>query len=442
MSPLYPRDWHRGRLLLLVTWLTATTSYLSLFFGATYVQDGFLPHHLLLGLLLTQAVLLGAALLTFRDGLPSLIALAEENPRRVFRFSLVLQAALLLAMALAMQQWNDERHNLFQASYFAEHGLRKWLADYETINRWLGLHHPPLLALLYAGFYAVVGEHLLAGRVLNIVFSLLALAAAYRLVARLTDRPTAALATLLWPLFPLWLFNGAAAIMEGASLLVFLLVADSFVAYLDRPTARRALATGAWVTLALLCRYNVALLFPGMLAALLLPNCRALLRKPATYWIAGVPLLALAPVAGWAAGSGLLTTQAARLTWMALLARPGGLHYLLETLLPLWPLHLGGHVIPLLLLGFAALWLGGAKHRVLLALGGGYFLLVMLILPNPRYLLPAVPFVAAGAVRLLAATERRDGGATATWLGLLGAGLTLTLLVVVGSRLSGYYPFY
>ena len=441
MKISYPRDWHPGRTLLLVTWLTATTSYLSLFAGATYVDDGFLPHHFLLGWLITQALLIAAALVSYRST-PSLVDLAKQNPDRVFQISLAVQAVLLVAMAFAMSQWNDERHNMAQATYLAEHGLRQWLADYATINRWLGPHHPPLLALMYAGFYVVVGPHLLAGRLFNIVFALLALVVAYRLVARVTDKPTAALASCGWVFFPLWLFNGAAGILEGPFLLVFLLIAAAFARYLQEPKLGRALATGGLLTLGLLCRYNVALLLPGMALALLLPAYRPLWRKPTTWWIAGVPLLLLAPLAGIAAGSGLLATQAARLSWMALLARPGGAHYLLETLLPLWPLHVGAHVIPLLLLALFALQKRDGGGRVLLALGGAYLLAVVLILPNPRYLLPAVPFIAVGVARVLQYLRERNAADAATWAGLAGASITLTVLVVVGSKLSGYYPFY
>ncbi|MDP8222832.1 MAG: glycosyltransferase family 39 protein [Candidatus Lernaella stagnicola] len=442
MNVTYPRYWHRGRGLLLVTWLTATTSYLSLFWGATYVGDGFLPHHLLLGLLATQAVLLAAALLTHRTGFFSLADYASREPVRLLRFSIIAQGVLLVVSALAMSRWNDENFNLAQAVYLGEHGLRAWLRDYGTVNRWLGLHHPPLLPLLYGAFYNLVGPHVLAGRLFNIVFSLLSLLVAARLIERVTDKPTAALASLMWLCFPLWYFNGAAAILEGPFLLVFLLTADAFVRFLQEPKTGRALVAGALLTLGLLCRYNIALLIPGMVLILLLPAYRHLWRKPATWWIAGVPLLCIAPLAGVAAGSGLLATQAARLTWMALLARPGGVHYLLETMLPLWPLHVGAHVLPLMLLGLFALYKAGRQTTTLLALGGAYLFLVVLILPNPRYLLPAVPFIAAGAAIALQYLRERNEADTAVWAGLVGAGMVLTVLTVVGAELSGYYPFY
>lgn len=438
----YPREWHSGRTLLLVTWLTATTSYLLLFFGATLTDEGFWPRHLLLALLFTQAWLLAAALLSHRPGLPSLVALAQAEPDRVFRVSLILQAALLFVSALTMEQWNDELHNLYQAEVMSRLGVSGWLAEYQHINRWLSLHHPPLSALLYGFFYAAVGQSLLLGRLFNIAFALGSLVVAYRLVARLTDRPTAALASLCWPLAPVWLFNGASAILEGPFLLVFLIIAERFLAFLAEPGTRRAVRVGLWLTVGLLARYNVLLLCPGMLLLLCLPAHRGLLRKPGTWWMFGVPLLLIAPLAGYAAATGLLASQAATMTWMFLLLRPGGMNYLLEVMAPLWPLHVGAQAIPFVLLSLAVLAKGRGKNIPLLTLGGVYLALVLLILPNPRYLLPAVPFFAVGGARVLQILETRRGAATAVWLGLLGAALTLATLVVCGARISGYYPYY
>lgn len=438
----YPRNWHAGRSLLLVTWLFVTTSYGALFVGATYEGEGFRPSHLLLALLATQAVLIAAALLSHYRLSSSLFSLVREKPRAVMAVSVIFQAAALVVLALTMREWNDELHNIDQAKYLAAHGLRDWLANYESLNRWLGPHHPPLLALLYGGFYALVGPHLIAGRLFNIAFSLAALLVGLRLVRRLTDEPTAALASLCWLLFPLWLFNGAAAIMEGPFLLLFLLTAYVFLSFWREGKTSQAVGVGFLLTLSMLCRYNIALLVPGMFVALLLPDRRHLLGKPGTYWILGVPLLLLAPLAGLAAGSGLLFAQAAHLSWAALLLRPGGVFYLVETLLPLWPLHFGAHLLPLFLLGLAVMFRGNTPNRLLLALGGSYLLLVLLILPNPRYLLPAVPFVAAGMARVLALVEDRSGAAAAVWLGTFGAALVLIALVVAGSNLGDFYPFY
>jgi hypothetical protein len=250
------------------------------------------------------------------------------------------------------------------------------------------------------------------------------------------------LATFGWLIFPLWLFNGAAAIMEGPFLLVFLLTADAFVAFVQEPNARRSVKCGAWLTLAMLCRYNIVLLVPGVLALLALPPYRAILKKPAYWWWLGVPSLVLAPLAIAAASTGLLATQAANISWAFLLLRPGGVHYLLETLLPLWPLHIGAHAIPLAVLGLLALWAGERRNLILFALGGAYLFLVLLILPNPRYFLPAVPFLGVGAARVWQHLEQRNGGDTATWLGLAASAVVLMIVVIRGSLIDGYYPFY
>jgi hypothetical protein len=438
----YPRTWNPARTLLLVTWLLAGASYAALFFGATYIGQSIAPQRLLLGLLATQACLLAAALLTHWPGAPSLPQLAAQNPRGLFYFSLAAQAALLVAAALAMRPWNDELSNIDQASYLAAHGLRQWLADYRTINGWLGPHHPPLLALLYGAFYGLVGPHLLAGRLFNIAFALGAMVAGARLVRRVADAPTAALASLCWLFYPLWLYNGAAAIMEGPFLLVFLLTADAFAAFLQAPTNRRALQAGGWFALALLCRYNIVLLAPGAAILLLLPAHRAVWKRPGPWLLLAPAALLFVPFVALAAKTGLLAAQADRLKGFTVLFTRGGPLYLTEILLPLWPMHAGAHVIPITILGLLALWRGVGKSATLLALGGGYLAAVLFLLPNPRYMLPALPFLAAGAARVLQAIERRGGGAAATWAGIAGAAFTLAVVVVVAASRDGYYPFY
>jgi 4-amino-4-deoxy-L-arabinose transferase-like glycosyltransferase len=349
---------------------------------------------------------------------------------------------LLIVTALAMRPWNDEVSNVEQAVFLTTHGLREWIRNYRAINAWMGPHHPPLLALMYGGFYALVGPHLLAGRLLNIGFSLTALAAAARLVRRVTDAPTAALASLCWVFYPLWLYNGAAAIMEGPFLLIFLLTADAVAVFLQTPSTRRALAVGGWLALALLCRYNVALLAPGVALLLLSPEHRAVLKKPGTWWLLGLPALLFAPFLVVAAKTGLLMTQAGKMKGMALLLNPGGMFYLKETLLPLWPLHAGAHVIAIAALSLLALWKGAGRNPTLLALGGGYLLFVLILLPNPRYLLPAVPFLSAGAARALQVVEQRGGGAGAAWAGIAASALTLAVVVITAATYDGYYPFY
>jgi len=442
MSLTYPRYWHPGRTLLLVMWLFATVSYAALFFGAGYEGEGFSPRHLLIALLATQGWLLLVAFLSHTARTPSPAADAERNPQATLRFSLLMQAALLVLMAVAMSPWNDEVSNLHQARFLATHGLRAWIGNYSQLNEWMGPFHPPLLALLYGGFYSLAGPSLLAGRLFNIAFAVAALAVGARLVRRLTDEPTAALASLCWPLWPLWLFNGSAAILEAPFFFFALVTKDTIVAFLQDGRAARAALTGVWLTVTLLGRYNVVLLVPGMFLVLLTKPYRHLLTRAATYLMVAIPVAVLAPIAFLAAGTDLLRSQAAHLSWVFLLARPGGVHYLVEFMLPLWPFHVGAHLLPLLLLSLGALRRGSPGERTLMLLGCAYLALVLIILPNPRYVLPAIPFVAVGMAWMLRAFERRAQASGAVWFGVLGATLALAVLVIAGTRLGDFYPFY
>ena len=442
MSLDYPRNWHHGRTILLLTWLFAAVSYGALFVGATYEGEGFAPRHLLLALLSTQALLLAAALLSHAKGVTALTVLIEEKTKTFYWLALGLNLAALLVMSFSMRPWNDELNNLHQASYLADNGLQQWWANYSTVNAWMGPQHPPLLALLYGLFYLVAGPHLLAGRLFNILFSMLSLMVGARMIRRCTNETTAVLALLCWPIFPLWLFNGTAALLESPFLLIFLLATDAFIQFRHKSSARQAAIVGLWMTLGLMCRYNIALLFPCMFFLLAGPAHRWLLTQRRTWWIVGVPLLALAPLAGYAAVSNLLVIQAGPLASTLLLLRKGGLDYLIAFLLPLWPLHVGAQTLPILFLGFWALTRKTPDDLLLLTIGGAYFLVVLLLHPNPRYLVPAVPFIAAGIARLLQMLDTENMSAWAVWLGAVGSSIILTALVTAGANLGDFYPFY
>jgi 4-amino-4-deoxy-L-arabinose transferase-like glycosyltransferase len=355
---------------------------------------------------------------------------------------MAFNAALLAVAAGAMRLWNDEWANLAQARYLASHGLRDWSANYAMVNRWLGLHHPPLLPLIYSGLYRAIGFNLAVGRFFSVACSLGAMAAAYRLARRAVDEPTAALATLTWSFAPLWFYNGGAAILEGPLLLVMVLTADALLAFAREPKASRGAIAGAWLTAAVLCRYNGALLIPGFAALMLMRERRAAWRHPGVWLALGIPLVVLAALGGFAATTGLAAAQAERMRRLLVMLNPGGPTYLMNQVLPLWPLHIGAQAFAPAALALAALAWGQGKNRELLALGGGYLLLILLILPNPRYLLPALPFLAVGVARVLQAIERRGGGATTAWLGIAAASIILAAVTIGGAYYDNVYPFY
>jgi len=302
-------------------------------------------------------------------------------------------------LIIFMPQWNDEGSNIEAARFLWNNGLYEYFENYSEINKWLGKHHPPFLVLMYGFWYKLTGFTLAAGRIFNFAFAIGSVAAGYFWIRKTTDQAIAGLAVLLFVATPMWCFSSASALLDMPFTLFFLTAMYFFERFIEKDSARAAVLAGIFAALTILSRYNGLFLFP-MWAMMLLSHkeTRPLLFRSKTWLLIITPLALALPWIIVALVKGAFWIQATRLSSFLLVGfiRPGGLWYLSEVLLPLFPIMMGIYTVPLFLFGLSSARMIPSPGTKRLVWGVvTYIVLLALTLPSPRYLLPVIPMLSA-----------------------------------------------
>ena len=340
------------------------------------------------------------------------IRFAATSPRwAIAGFTGLFISGVILIFTMVI--WNDERSNIEAAKYLWQNGLDEYFQNYGQINKWLGSHHPPLLVLLYGLWYKLTAFSITAGRLFNLAFAMGAAAIGYLWIKKAADHAVAGLSVVCLLLFPMWSFSSASALLDMPFVFWFMISMLFFERYIQDNGWKDAAAAGVFVSITILSRYNGIFLFPIFFMQIVShKSSRPLLIVPKTWLVIGVPILLGLPWLILSVAQGTFGIQAARLSEFLLVGfvRPGGWWYLSEVLLPLFPILMGIFTIPLLIYGAAAcLKVESASVRRIMIGSITYLVLIALTLPNPRYVLPAVPMLAGivsiGLWRLAAGTK-------------------------------------
>ena len=390
------------------------------------------------------AALAGLMFLDDLTGLDRKIRDAAGSPVFV-RVGFSLLAISTLLLIAFMIPWNDENSNVETARYLWDHGLRSYFNNYTEINQWLGRHHPPLLVLFYGLFYKLTGFSLIAGRLLNFVFALGAAVFYYKWIRRLTDEAIAGMSMITLAFVPMWAFSSASALLDMPFTFLFAGALYYFDGYIGTAKTRYALIAGGFALVAILSRYNGLFLYPIWLVTLLADKgSRGLLKRPATYLPVLITAVLSLPWLALAAYKGTLLVQITRLSQFLFVAgRSGGWWYLTEVLLILFPIMFGVFNLPLWLFGAASYRkIMAPETKRLLAALITYTLLIAFTLPNPRYVIPAIPMLAAlasvGVWRIAAA-----GKGAATVLAIHGVcAIAFLFFYTYGTAQKWFYIFY
>lgn len=262
--------------------------------------------------------------LAFAAGLACLlvhgVAFARRLPRDAGARRSLVVGVLLFAAALALRLlWPERVHYTFNDEYeYLDHAQRL-LHD----GRWLLWTGPPAGVAFLSVAFALLGPSSEVAFVTTIVLASLTPPLLERLLRRLgVDRTIALVAALLLVVVPLHVKHAASASLEIPSLLLLLLVLDTFVTQLRAPSALAATSLAIGLFLALTVRVeNWALVMILPVIAWLL---RAETRRPRAGHVA---LLLLAVVLAALYVPGILDAPIrylpwwkSRLPWPALLA--------------------------------------------------------------------------------------------------------------------------
>lgn len=298
-------------------------------------------------------------------------------------------------------------------------------------NPWLAPRHPPLGPVIYGVAMRIIGDGLIAMRLLAAAFAAVTVAATASIADRLYGPVVARRAAWLLLAFPLFVRIGAAVMtdMPVTCLVTLVLLIGLAKARDDGPPA------GGWMGLlfglALLTKYTAALAGPVLLATYALHG--ALWRRRSelfvTFAVAGGILLAWVLVLH---SMGVLTTQ---VQWLSRYARVSSEGFFRpysagEVLLSKLPSAVGLYALPALAAGLPALV---GRERAGGAFLASWILLVtvplLATLPDNRYFLPAFPafaiLAALGVGRLFRASLR------ACWLALFLCAVTVVLYAIM-----------
>jgi Dolichyl-phosphate-mannose-protein mannosyltransferase len=331
------------------------------------------------------------------DGLPEAPFPSSETVRR--RSSLAIPALSLIAGAklllhlLAIHQYGYFRDELY------------YLASTEHLA-WGYVDHPPLSIAILAAIRAVLGDSLLAIRIVPVLVG----AATAFLTGSLTQRlgggafvqVLAALAVLFAPQF---LGTNHFYSMNSFDLLFWTVAIWFLLEALDRDTPRPWIALGVTLGLALLNKISSLWLCGGIALALLLTPYRRVLLRPWPAVAALVAALLFLPHLLWQVREGWPTLEFIRNATTMKMSEAPPLDFLFEQVLTMNP-------------GSTPIWIAGALFGVLgfhgprgRVLGWIYVAVLVLLLTAGRsrasYLAPAYPMLfALGACSVERAAAR------------------------------------
>lgn len=340
--------------------------------------------------------------------------------------SLCVAAAGVL-YAVSQPPLPDEDSALAAARILTNEGVPRFFEQYAGID-WLGVRHPPLVPLVFGAFVELFGDTLVALRLASLGFLVATLLVTYQLGRHLYDRATGLFAALALALIPYTFRVGVAARTDmavtffGAAALLFAL------RIVDRPGWPPIVGTGLSIGLAVLCKYSALLMLP------VLPLLFLWRRAAWAAWmrLAAASIVAAVIVSPWIAfayENGVFEAQARTIVLFvggAALDTEGVHHhsavrYQLELLLTSLPSGIGVHNLALILPG---IWMLARRRQMpdaaILIWIGGIALLLLLVLPDPRYFMLTFPALAVLMARVLGGIER--GVEPVVALGLLYCG--------------------
>ncbi|MGC9394860.1 MAG: glycosyltransferase family 39 protein [Anaerolineae bacterium] len=222
------------------------------------------------------------------------MTVAVKPEQRVTASRTVLGMALLLLLAFALRVWEVGAADLTfdeVATFFVAH---RSVGDMVRYVMGAAREHPPFYYLIMSLWMRVAGTSEFAVRYPSVLIGMLAVLWSFRVGHRLGPRGgwwSAVLCTLL-P-FSLWI--GRTGRMYGLVLLLSLLVMESWLRWLERPSWRRWLGFVMLSFIAAMTHYYLVLLWPVQgLLLILLPRTTRSIRTPWLATTAGIGVMVLA----------------------------------------------------------------------------------------------------------------------------------------------------
>lgn len=289
----------------------------------------------------------------------------------------------------------DEVYYLDAARIIATEGAASFFADYQRIP-WLGSNHPPLVPLIHGGALQALGAHIFTIRLISVGLGVVTILLTYLVGKELYDRKTGLLAALFLLAFPLFPRMSAAATTDLPVTFFFTLTFFLTLRLLQTPTYRLATVLGFCISVGLLSKYTMVLIYPALFSVLALSGeFRRLMPYFGVLFLVSIGVLII--WAGYAYHNGILAGQTRTLAFYTgqVIATRSGRHWMLTALF--WRVFpaIGIYNLPFLFLGgWRLLRRRNPANLFILAWIAPVFFFLLFTLPDPRYFLLVFPALA------------------------------------------------
>jgi 4-amino-4-deoxy-L-arabinose transferase-like glycosyltransferase len=182
--------------------------------------------------------------------------------REVFLiFIIIYAAALVFNLGTMTIQWDEATH--LNGGLLLLHGS---FSQYIQTNSF----YPPMLDLVIAGFYGVMGASVLTARLVVVTFSLLSVWAVFEIANRMYGARTALLAAVLFGTMPGFFWISRITLIETMLIFFFIIAMLFFFNWLQANRNRDLFISAVAVGLGFLVKYQMLIAGVIMIIALLL----------------------------------------------------------------------------------------------------------------------------------------------------------------------------
>ncbi len=205
--------------------------------------------------------------------LSSDLALRIGKWRLLLLTFMVAYASLLLLDLAKMTLYWDEANNLIGGLLI----LRGFFSRYLETN----MFYPPLADVTVAGYFAVFGVSVFAGRLLGVTFAVLSVWVTFELATRLYDYKTAFLASIFLGTMTGFVWLARLTMLETMLIFFFSSTILLFFMWLQRHKNKYLVLTGVTLGLGFLTKYQVVIALVAMLISICL-LCRGSIKTNLT----------------------------------------------------------------------------------------------------------------------------------------------------------------
>jgi 4-amino-4-deoxy-L-arabinose transferase-like glycosyltransferase len=198
------------------------------------------------------------------------LAFMEKHQYRpaLLIFLIIFAIAVLFNLGYMSVQW-DEMPHLYGATMLSH--MQTW--DYMTTYG----YYPPIFDLVTTGYFQIFGASEVAGRLVAVTFSLLAVVLLFEFTKKTYGTKNALIASILLGTMPGFFWLSRVTMLETMLIFFFTLVMFAFYSWITKDTYKTLLFSGLALGIGVLAKYQIIVAAIAMILSILL-LCRKRLK--------------------------------------------------------------------------------------------------------------------------------------------------------------------